>query len=374
MPGIKRVNHDRFPCFERAALPCPTSVFRAFVKQVKPSVLSPSELNFLNACFGGFLTGARPAGHVSAWLATIRPNSSYEDRLPRRYDGDRTLPHGRYSTVCENSEGDDSGTLYSELMFYKKAQVAEGHVQVFDPTIGSQREMIGHLGMSTSERERIVVRFTPFAQGTSEIPQSISFSIPVEVQEIQVGNVLDLRRPAALDWLFHTVPKLHIILNDKDDKGAMTPCFPFRAELTEFVEMLPSLVDQSRGGGNFDKLVGLYLRQLGISGLVFPSARNDAYTYCVNGEPHEFHGWSFVDYRDAPSPEIAAFFELRPEWPRSLTIEGGDDNKPTLAAFAQEFQIHFTQNFPATGGTRDHAAWRARKGSLRQRTPARPAA
>jgi hypothetical protein len=41
--------------------------------------------------------------------------------------------------------------------------------------------------------------------------------------------------------------------------------------------------------------------------------RTDAYTYAVNGEPKEFHGWSFVDYRDAPEQEIVAFFELRPE-------------------------------------------------------------
>jgi hypothetical protein len=71
----------------------------------------------------------------------------------------------------------------------------------------------------------------------------------------------------------------------------------------------------------------------------------------VNSEPKEFHGWSFVDYRDAPEQEIVAFFELRPEWPRTLTIEGGDDHEPRPAAFAEEFQIHMTENFPSTGGT-----------------------
>jgi hypothetical protein len=352
MPSLRHLNesHDRrFPCFERPALPCPTSTFRGHVKQLRPSTLSDFERNFLNAAFGGFLTGAKPAGAVHAMLAALTPNAGHEDRLPRRYDGDRTLPHGRYYTVCENAEGDDSGTLARELRFYKKGDVAQGHVEVFDPGVTSEREMIGRLGMEASARERIVVRFTPFAQPLHVTsPLSIILSIPIEIRELQVDNVLDLRRPAALDWVFHTVPNLRIVCNDK---GEMEPCFPFRTAPTAFGEILPSFVDQSRGGGNFDKLVGLYLRQIGVSGLVFPSARSDAFTYAVNGEPKEFHGWSFVDYRDAPQQELVAFYELRPEWPRTLTIEGGDDNEPCPAAFAGEFQIHMTENFPSTGGT-----------------------
>jgi hypothetical protein len=352
MPGMYHPDTSsdrRFPYFEKPALPCPTSVFRAFVKQVNPSTLSSSERNFLNAAFGGFLTGVKPPGRTHALLAAFSLNVGQEDRLPRRYDGDRTLPHGRYYTICEDAEGNDSGTLVDELIFYTSARIAEGHIEVFDPTIDSQREMIGLLGMSPSARERIVVRFTPFAQDAhATMPLSFTISIPVIIQELQVNNVLDLRRPLALDWIFRTIPNLHFILNDNK---AVQPCFPFRAKLTEFGNIIPSLVDQQRGGGNFDKLVGLYLRQLGVSGLVFPSARNDAYTYAVNGEPQEFHGWSFVDYRDAPSPEIVAFFELRPEWPRTLMIEGGDDNDPRAAAFAEEFSIVMTENFQSTGGT-----------------------
>jgi hypothetical protein len=352
MPGITHLqgSHDRrFPCFERPALPCPTSTFRAFVKQVKPSEMSASERNFLNAALGGFLTGAQPPGHVHALLAAATPHAFHEDRLPRRYDGDRTLPHGRYYTVCENAEGDDSGTLRRELLFYKSAQTADGHFEVYDPALTEHREMIRRLGMDATARGRIVIHFIPFAQPSDRtVPFSLSMSIPIEIQELCVDNVLDLRRPAAINWLFHTVPSLRIGLNDA---GETQSCFPCRPQLTAFGEILPSLLDQSRGGGNFDKLVGLYLRQIGISGLVFPSARTDAYTYVVNGEPSEFHGWSFVDYRDAPEQEIVAFFELRPEWPRTLVIEGGDDHEPRLAPFAEEFQIHMTENFPSTGGT-----------------------
>ena len=350
MPGITHLegSHDRFPCFERPVLPCPTSTFHSFVKQVKPSALSISEQNFLNAAFGGFLAGVQPAGDLLALMASITPNVSHENRLPRRYDGDRTLPHGRYYTVCKNAEGDDGGTLGRELKFYKDAQIAEGHIEVYDPVVTEQRDMIGRLAMSTSARERIVVNFIPFAQAANTaVPRSFHLSLPVEIEEVSVDKVLDLRRPAALDWLFHTIPKLHFILGDN---GERQPCFPFRKQLTAVGELLPSLIDQQRGGGNFDKLVGLYLRQIGVSGLVFPSARNDAFTRVVATEPDDYHGWSFVEYRDAPQPEIVAFIELRPEWPSTLMLEGGDDHVPRPAAFAHEFQIVMTEGYPSANG------------------------
>jgi len=351
MPGITHLGSSqdrRFPCFESPAQPCPTSTFRSFVKQIKPYALSTHERSFLNAAFGGFLEGSKPPGSIHALMTSITPNAHHENRLPRRYDGDRTLPHGRYYTVCNGEEGDDGGTLGRELAFYKAARIAEAHIEILDPVVTQQREMIERLGMDTSARERLVVRCVPFAQPqNTAVPLSFHLSLPVEIRDVCVDNVLDLRRPAALDWLFRTVPKLNFLVNDNGEKLA---CFPFRKELTNFAELLPSLIDQQRGGGNFDKLVGLYLRQIGVAGLVFPSARSDASTHVADGELVNSHGWSFIDYRNAPPQEIVAFFELRPEWPWTLMIEGGDDNTPEPAAVANEFQIVMTENFPAADG------------------------
>ena len=353
MPGIHHLESTsdrRFPHFQPPARPCPTSTFKGVVKQVKPSSLNPSERNFLNAVLGGFLTGTEPPGATHAMLASLSPNVTHENRLPRRYDGDRTLPHGRYYTVCETADGDDGGTLHRELMFYKKASVADGHVEFYDLTLEAHRQKVGDTVATDGEaRAGIILRFTPFGQNAgAATPFSFRSRIGLEIRELNVDHVLDLRRPAALDWLFHTIPGLHIVLNGNGDTA---PCFPHRPTLASFGYLLPSLVDQQRGGGNFDKLVGLYLRQLGVSGLVFPSVRNDAYTYAVNGEAKEFHGWSFVDYRDAPPPEIVAFFELRPEWPATIVIEGGDDHEPRPAAFADECRIEMTDDFSSTGGT-----------------------
>jgi len=352
MPGIIQLNdslNSCFPRFERPLLPCPTSTFHGIVKQVKPSEMSKSERSFINAAFGGFLTGIQPPGDVHAALAALSPHVSYENRLPRRYDGDKTLPRGSYYTICENLDGDDSGTLHREFLFYKSAKIADGHFEIYDPGIIEHRELISNLGLDATARERIIIHFTPFAQlSKNGIPTGFTISIPLIIQELSVENVLDLRRPDALNWLFNTIPSLRIVLNEEGDSR---PCFLSRKKLNTFSEILPSLLDQARGGGNFDKLLGLYLRQIGVSGLVFPSARNDAYTYFINGEQKEFHGWSFVDYRNAPQQEIVAFFELRPEWPNTLTIEGGDDNIPRLAVFAEEFQIYMTENFSTIGGS-----------------------
>lgn len=200
----------------------------------------------------------------------------------------------RLYRLCSNARVAAFGTLEQELKFYEKSSIADAHIEVY------------------FDRQRQMEALWHFD-----------------------------------DWLFRTIPKLHVTLNDK---GERQPCFPFRKDLNDIGQLLPSLIDQQRGGGNFDKLVGLYLRQIGVSGLVFPSARNDAFTRFVNGEPDDFHGWSFVDYRNAPQQEIVAFFELRPEWPWTLMIEGCDDNTPSLAAFADEFQIVMTEGFPSTNG------------------------
>jgi hypothetical protein len=158
-------------------------------------------------------------GTSMRFLLSLTPNAIHENRLPRRYDGDRTLPHGRYHTVCKSAEGDDGGTLGRKLKFYKDAQVAEAHIEVYDPVVTADRDMIDRLGMDTSARERLVVNLIPFAQRPSgAAPWSIHLSMPVEIQEVCADNVLDLRRPAALDWLFHIIPKLHFILNDNTDK------------------------------------------------------------------------------------------------------------------------------------------------------------
>ena len=348
MPGIFLTGGEcdrRFCHFVAPGAPCPTSTVQAVVKQLAPSQLNPLERKLLDLAFGGFLTETLPPGQVHAVLAETLGDVSHEDRLPRRYAGDGTLPPGRYFTLC-NGDGDDGGTLARELAFYTKADVMEGHLEILDPFNVRDRDMIERLGLDPSARERLVLRLFPFALADAPI-QSTSFctSLPVEIQSVRLENVLDLRRSAALEWLWRTIPQLQMVVNETEFR-----CFPFRPELGSLGELLPSLFDQQRGGGNFDKVVGLYLRHLGVAGLVFPAARGNSYVVTARGEPTNFSGWSVVVYSGAARPDLVGFYELRPDWPRTLTLEGGDDNVPEVAAFADEFRIVMTEGYPSDDG------------------------
>jgi hypothetical protein len=342
MPGFFRkgeLTHD-LPGFSAPAEPCPLTSEILLVKQVNRAGLSRSERGFLNAAFRGFIDGVEPPGRASEWLAREAEargaDYRHENRVPRRYDGDETLPPGRYYTVAKGREGDDGGTLCREMQFYMNAAAAEGHVEIFDPVVPSDRKSIAALGMDADAEDRIVARYLPFAQDEGpSAPMGILFSIPLVTEELRVEKVLDLRRPAAADWLCRTISTLQIVIGD-----TRLPCYASRGGLTSFAQMLPSLLDQSRGGGNFHKIVGLYLRQLKVEGLVFPSARSDIRLRIDQGQPAESYGWCFVDYRDTPNAQIVAFVEVRPDWPVGLVIEGGDDNTPSVPAFASEVTFH----------------------------------
>jgi hypothetical protein len=290
----------------------------------------------VNAAFGGFLAEANPPGHahtsLAQWGKAMGVDVEYDARLLRRYDGDRTLPRGRYSTLCSNEEGDDGGTFAQEMTFYADPARSEAHVEIFDPAIPEQRERIVSLAMSPDAGERVVARFLPFAQPQdAAVPKAVVTSIPIAIDRIAVEGVLDLRRPAAARWLARTIPSLTF-----EAGGERLRCYPNRPDVDAFEALLPSLLDQAKGGGNFHKIVGLYLRQLGVAGLVFPSVRGDIAVEYRNGEPERARGWTFVDYREAPPLRECVFFELRPDWPAGLVVEGGDDTTPYPAKFASE--------------------------------------
>jgi hypothetical protein len=113
--------------------------------------------------------------------------------------------------------------------------------------------------------------------------------IPTEHSEVEINGVVDLRQPAAQEWLFHFFKAGDGAVSIKN---AETP-------ITEFAGMLPSLVYPEYGGSGVMKSLGSWMRSAGVEGLIFPSARSD-----VSIEVDEqmmirgFHGWNFVDYRD----------------------------------------------------------------------------
>jgi hypothetical protein len=325
--------------FDDPSDPCPVTTLTAFLKQINRGELNSVDCGFLNSAFSGFVTGITPPGHISALIAAISKDVStefkYENRIPRRYDGDQTLPPGRYSTICSDATGNDFGTLTREMRFYFNPKAAEGYVEVFDSTVPEDSLRLRDLGVAISQEEpRVTIRYFPFATSSGKV-FSTYYSIPLVVRQICVDRVLDLRRPDAANWLVRSVSSLTLSAN-----AARYRAFAERPDLTEFSQIIWGLMDQAKGGGNLHKIIGLYLRQLGVAGLVFPSARGDATVEFTEGVPRKDSGWSFVDFQNAPATDIVVFFELRPNWPTALVNEGGDDNIPTSPAYAG--QVNFS--------------------------------
>ena len=190
-------------------------------------------------------------------------------------------------------------------------------MEILDVGVPDQREILEKAGMPGGPR--IILQYYPFAQEAGRgKPLVLSETLEYDLSDVTISNVLDLRRPEAANWFCRTLTGLHLEVGN-----ARLPCFN-REPLDFFPQIIFSLLDQCRGGGNFHLIAGLYLRRLGIAGLVFPSARCDALVAFRGGEPFRWRNWSFVDYRDAPVPSLLGFYEERPHWPGELVREGGN--------------------------------------------------
>jgi hypothetical protein len=351
MPGI----YKKDPTAEFPRFVCPDSSgvltrFVGHVRQINRAGLTAGERGLLAAAFGGFVANFASGGATAAIvdrLSTEAPPRNLMSKTPRRYAGDDTLPGGRYSTVGLNADGDDGGTLSREMRFYTNPAAASAHIDIYDPVRPDAREMLHQKGLGTGDGRRLYLLVSPFEQdAVRDAPASFWTGVDVEVREVAVDGVLDLRRPAAADWLARTITRLEVEVAD----GERVRCFPYRPDVHSFSDMLPAIADQAKGGGNLHTIIGLFLRQLGVSGLVFPSVRGDFYADCRDASPIRFAGWTFVDYRDAPPPSVSVFFELRPDWPASLVIEGGDDGGRHPAAFADNVKFVVTNEYGGDNG------------------------
>lgn len=346
MPGFTSFD-DPLPglgLFTAPERPCPTSTLTGHIKQLSRVGLSAFEIGVLNAVFSGFLDGVMtPGPELARYKRAAEEHGmpyQHDDRVLRRFDGDRTLPQGCYSALCDE-HGDDHGTLARELRYYFSAKTAGGHVEVHDLSTGEVP------GIYLTPGPRIALQCFPFAQnGSKADAHALLIALDLRVSSVCIENVLDLRRPDAANWFSRTISRLQL-----DIHGTRLPCFN-RLPLDTFPEIIFGLLDQCRGGGNLHIIAGLYLRRLGISGLVYPSARSDVSVAFRGGEPLDWRGWSFLDYQTAPTPALFGFYEERPGWPVNLVSEGGDGSEPHPVAFSDQVYIITTSYQEQDGGFR----------------------
>jgi hypothetical protein len=131
-----------------------------------------------------------------------------------------------------------------------------------------------------------------------------------------------MRIPQVQTWFFEHFVRLEEEIGLRGHPAEAVNVKTYKShKLRDFVDLLPTLVVPGIGGSSFHQAVGAWLPSHGVAGLVYPSARCDAYWRRLE-EPSaedrrtvlEFSGWNFVDYRGAGPSDWEALFGRLPTW------------------------------------------------------------
>lgn len=282
------------------------------LKQIDKSVFSQDGIEIFKMCFGGFLDFKMPSGELVL--------------TSRRFAGDSSLPGGSYYTIACEDSGDDKRTLFGELLAYASHGYDDaGYFKFWDLTIPEQRKNVSQIipkrirqGLidPTLESPGIIVGLMPFNghphpfvhRRTGKMgPGFVDYTICV--QKYRATNVIDLRTPSTADAFCKILTS--------------PPYYPKGRTLDSFRDLLPSILNQELGGGpGFCTIAGTALRNAGIHGLIYPSARSDAYVKVHNGTVVDSSGWIFVKYDETVSPPAltleALLLDLDPLQPKII--------------------------------------------------------
>jgi hypothetical protein len=265
----------------------------------------------------------------------------------RRYSGERNLPRACYYSVCQHVDADDFGddrqTLCRELFEYADPRLP-GYVFVTDSysrhplgTPGSRGPNFRHgilvymLAPPASDAAKLALWREWFQPVLARMPdpdaQLAVTHIPTNFARVSIDNVLDLRREAARKWLWVTF-----------GLGADNAIYLHAKPFSRFETMLPHLIYPEFGGSGLTLAIGSWMRSVGVSGLVFPSARSNASVKNHSADQIEyFHGWNFVDYRGA---ELVPDSEIHVDLNDPYGFVACRGNRPRLEIFADGWRIH----------------------------------
>lgn len=313
----------------------PLTTLRGWLKQVDPARLNPMgvlTLDYAFPYFLDFLDFSEDLAHVLTGRGYGASSFVRADRA-RRFAGDQTLPRVRYYTVCKDESGDDDHTLQAELWAYYRPECA-GDIAMVDSANERLLRELEHSGVCTLpplSAPYIAIIFPASRHGASpfarlvgvDFPNALCVVLPVAVHEACVDRVLDLRQPETADWFAHHFSRLVVGPDDSNGVLDWIRCCPARPPLGSIEQMLPTLLSQEPGGGLFAQMVGRWLRQQGVNGLIFPSVRNDPSVEVQDGQVVDWRAWNFVDYRDAPEPFCGTFFDISDYWEENVRTGPG---------------------------------------------------
>lgn len=305
--------------FDKIPLP-PLTTFVGYLKKIDRSVLSEEQKILLNLAVPHFSDRLIFRSELDIIRSALYQPQKFDDSnknnrsIPkhssRRYSGKDDLPRGRYSTLAKSLDGKDDGTLRSELTTYKQTYWS-GMISIEDSEhLELSRLPSGKLmNLLSGIKKSIILIF----DNPKEIPnrlnalikprlfphdfrledsngniRSIVFSIPYEIHQTLIDNVFDLRQKSAQQWLLENVTNGNIpILNKTNFK------------MGDFHSLLRYLVTPVFGGNMLTDYIGGFLRYIGASGLIFPSARSINGASYIDDKLMDWVGWNFVDYRGA---------------------------------------------------------------------------
>jgi hypothetical protein len=303
----------------------PVSTVDLVLKQVNLDDLGDLGAAAMQAAFEPFM-GWKPSEDVikealnatSAMLGGVKVKAGATTQ--RRFAGDTSLSRGRYYSISRDDEGNDAGTLQHELVayFYPKDP---GWMGIIDLTLPDNRPAGTRLDALASREPSILITFHPldgqphaFAARYTNRAAPLLVSIPLRVIRERISGVLDLRLPSTAAWFTKQISGLTF-----QGETKRMSCFPLKRPLRNFRSVIPTLLEQHLGGGlAFCSLAGIYLRKLGVSGLIYPSARADSFVKVDRNRIVESSGWNFVDYRQSKPPATDVIIDLDHDWPSKV--------------------------------------------------------
>jgi len=297
------------------------TTLRCWLKQLIPDELDEHSRQLLDNCFPDFNDQHDVANRLNAdeLAFVVGAKGTLPTHLGRlrRFAGPG-LPRGRYSSICQDSSGDDGGTLVWELMSYWTAN-ATLFPELIDSTVHHDaaralREnypsIVGAAPFLLIKASQIEGLTSDESKPTIVLGTSIAKVLPLHIVQVEIDRVVDLRLQTTQDWFADFFGRLETEKGRAGNNGLRI----WKEAPSGFREILPTLMTPSIGGTSFHQAVGSWLRTNKANGLVFPSARRDVHSQDRNGLVEKSEGWNFVLYHRAGPAGPENLFGLLPKW------------------------------------------------------------
>jgi len=145
-----------------------------------------------------------------------------------------------------------------------------------------------------------------------------SLELPTVTTEIASDRVFDMRMPATRDWMmnfFRNPPQAKTDADLAHGDFLRAYAEDYKIDLSKiggWNTMIPIVCYQAVGGNALTDAFAAFLRRLGCTGIVYPSARCDHGVYIENNCVVDDWGWHFVDFAGSETPTRIAPEFVRP--------------------------------------------------------------